>query len=207
MKFSYVTSCSTLALAIGAASLGLLTGCQSIPADELLLAPEGRTFNQQGEFLVSSGDKLDIRVQGNIELDGAYVVSPSGHLSFPLAGIVKVEGGSIAQITQELEARLRPYIKSPRVTASLVQVSSFKVYFDGEVQRAGVITLTEPTSLLKALSIAGGLGKFATGRIVVVRPDKDGKPRRYAVWMSDLLEGSSQMLQWTVERNDFVFLE
>jgi len=53
---------------------------------------------------------------------------------------------------------------------SLLAVNSKKYYIDGEVNKPGEYKLVTPTTILEALSEAGGFREFArTGKIRVLR--------------------------------------
>ncbi len=185
----------------------VLVSCKTIGGEALNQAKNGRTFLDQGDFIVGAGDRLEIRVAASPNIDGAYTVSPSGHLSLPLVGIITVSGKSLSQIASDVTKKLEPLFKHPQVALNLSVILSFKVFFDGEIARPGVYALTEKTSLLKAISLAGGQGKFASGKIVIIRTAPDGTAKRFITRQSDLISGSSEEMQFSLERDDYIYLE
>jgi polysaccharide biosynthesis/export protein VpsN len=179
----------------------------NIPSESLLAAPVGATFNRQGQYVIGSGDKLEIKVQGNPNMDGSYVVSASGQIVLPLVGPQQAVRYSAATLARNLEISLKSVLVDPRVTVNVVSPSSFKVYFLGEIKTPGVFQLTEPTTLMQGIALAGGLTKFSNGKIFVVRPDSKGRTRRYSVTMKELLVGENDLDQSTLERGDYIYLD
>ena len=196
-------------LALVLSGCTLLTGaCVSrIPAEPITQLQGTKTFTRQGTFMIGPGDQLDIFVFGEERLSGRFTISPTGILAFPLIPSFNVTGMSSTQLTKRLEMSLDSYIKAPRVAVSLPSVRSFQVFFHGEIKRVGALNLTSETNLLQALTLAGGLSDFASGRIVVVRQIGNGKVKRYAVDYEDILSGEKFVDAITLETGDVIIAE
>lgn len=186
----------------------LLAGCAaSVSAPDLSLAPQGSTFNRQGDYLISANDQLAVKVFGQDNLTGSFTVAPSGVLVFPLVGFVQAEGLTALQLTERLQRALKPYVKNPLVNVVVASRESFRVYFSGEVARPGVVALQTRTSLLQGIAVSGGLTKFATGRLLVLRQGANGRVQRYATRYEDLLAGRNAVDRFALERGDIVHAE
>ena len=111
------------------------------------------------------------------------------------------------QLTETLQKALRPYVKNPIITVSVAGRDSYQVYFSGEVGRPGEITLQHSTTLLQGLAMAGGLTRFASGRIVLLRQGQTGVIQRYATTFYKLLSGKDQLDRFVLERGDYVLAE
>ena len=177
------------------------------PAEPITALQAGKTFNRQGSFMLGPNDQLDIFVFGEERLSGRFTISPTGTLSFPLIAPMNVAGMNTTQLSRRLEGALDSYIKGPRVAVSIPSVRSFQVFFQGEVARVGAVNLTSETNLLQAISMAGGLNSFATGRLVLVRQIGHGKVKRYAMQYEDLLAGDNQVDSITLETGDVIVAE
>lgn len=106
-------------------------------------------------------------------------VRPDGMISVPLAGQIRAEGLTPAQLQAAIAQRLRPYLSDPAVTVQVEQVRSHKVYVLGRVRRPGIYVLAGPTRVLDAIAMAGGLGEFANrGHIYVLRRLGSGQVQR-----------------------------
>lgn len=188
--------------------VSLASACSSrIPADPVSELQASKTFTRQGTFMIGPGDQLDIFVFGEEKLSGRFTVSPTGILAFPLINTLNVSGMSSQVLTKRLEAALDSYIKSPRVAVSLPSVKSFQVFFNGEVKRIGALNLSSETNILQALTLAGGLTDFATGRIILVRQIGNSKVKRYAMQYEDILAGDKFVDGITVETGDVIIAE
>jgi protein involved in polysaccharide export with SLBB domain len=101
------------------------------------------------------GDKIRIVVFGEDNLNGEYQLDQSGQISLPLAGTVKVQGMTQAELEQELARKFRSqYLKSPKVTVTITTLRPY--YIIGEVKSPGQFAYQSGLNVLTALAIAGG---------------------------------------------------
>jgi polysaccharide export outer membrane protein len=183
-------------------------GCTfHIPAEDISQLQAGKTFTRQGGFMIGPGDEIDIVVYGEEKLSGRFTVSPAGILTFPLIAPINVIGMTAAQLTKRLESALDGMVKNPRVTAALLGVRSFSVFFAGEINRIGVVPLTSETTFLQAMTRAGGPTAFATGRIVLIRQVGNNKVRRFSLRYEDILTGEKYIDNITLESGDVIYVE
>ena len=79
-------------------------------------------------YRVGAGDRLSIRVAGEADLSGEYVVDPSGMLSMPYVQSVSVAGMSSAQIEKVIVQRLQAgYLRDPQVSVQAVNLRPFYI--------------------------------------------------------------------------------
>ena len=183
-------------------------GCTTItPAPDLSFAPQGSTFNRQGDYLISANDRLSIKIFGQDNLTGEFAVAPGGVLVFPLVGFVQVEGLTTSQVTERLQKALKPFVKNPLVNVVVTNRESFRVYFSGELARPGMVVLQTRTSLLQGIALSGGLSKSASGRLLLLRQVAGGRMLRYATSYEDLLAGVNSVDRFVLERGDIVHAE
>jgi polysaccharide export outer membrane protein len=122
------------------------------------------------KYLIGAEDVLHVLVWREPDLSGDKVVRPDGKISLPLIGEVQATGLTPDQLGKDITAALSRFINGPEVTVSLLAVNSKKYYIDGEVNKPGEYKLVTPTTILEALSEAGGFREFArTGKIRVLR--------------------------------------
>jgi len=123
------------------------------------------------------GDILMISVLQDPKLDRSVIVDSSGQIAFPLAGHIRAEGLSPQALENILKNKLQKNYKDEAldVTVALSDVTTPeedlkpKIFITGEVQRPGPYVVRQPTTLMQAISLAGGLGPFAAKRRVQVR--------------------------------------
>ena len=88
-------------------------------------------------------------------------VRPDGKITMPLIGDVQAGEQTPMQLTKTLTELLGKYINNPDVNVIVTEVRSKKYYIDGEVNKPGTYLLVTPTTILEALSNAGGFRDFA----------------------------------------------
>lgn len=126
-----------------------------------------------GTYKVESPDVLNVRVWHEADFSGVYSVHPDGKITIPLIGDVQAGGKTPNEIEKTLKDALANYVKNPLVTVTVQDVLSKRYYMDGEINRAGEYALVSPTTVLEAISKAGGLAAFANPKkIYVLRGDQ-----------------------------------
>jgi len=175
----------------------LLFACSAAPS----AAPTPQT--DAAAYVIGPGDKLQINVYGQPELSKEYGVSSEGALSLPLIGQVRAAGLSVAQVEAEVRQRLSEYLIKPQVSVAMQQ-SHQRFTVLGEVQKPGSFTLEKPTTVMEAVSMAGGLTpKAAPNRTRVIR-FSGGKESTIAVPLADIMEGQSRDRDIMLHPNDKV---
>jgi len=118
-------------------------------------------------FTLGPGDRLEIEMIDEPATRTTTIVGPDGKIYFNLLPGLDVWGLTLGQAKQLMEQRLAEYIRgTPRVNLTLREVNSQRVWILGRVQAPGVYTLSAPTTLLEAISTAGGSLTFAGTREV-----------------------------------------
>lgn len=139
----------------------------------------------QNNYVIRSGDTLQIEVLEDPNLNRSVLVLPDGTFSFPMAGTMSAKGRSVEQVRQSLASVLTPsFATAPNVyvsVSSLVQEKPLSrtssrlmdVYALGEFSDPGRKEVKPGTTLLQFLAEGGGLGKFAAEkRIELHRTDR-----------------------------------
>jgi polysaccharide export outer membrane protein len=131
-------------------------------------------------YYVGPFDKLTIDVFGVEELsDREYQVDASGRLSFPLAGIVDVNGKVPGEVEEELAARLqKAHVRNPQVTVNVKEAVSRVVTVEGQVKKPGLYPVVGRMTLMGAIAKAEGTDDYAKLDDVVVFRTVGGQ--RYA---------------------------
>ena len=102
------------------------------------------------------GDKIRVDVFGEDKLGGEYQLDQAGQVSVPLAGTVKAQGMTQAQLEQALAKKFRTdYLRNPKVTVTIATLAPF--YIIGEVQKPGQFDYRSGLNVLTAMAVAGGL--------------------------------------------------
>ncbi len=146
---------------------------------------EGQSANQFAEksslivtpdYIIGPEDVLEITVWKNADLSKSVQVRPDGRISLPLIGDVSAVGRTTSQLTADIANRLKAFMENPVVSIVVNQVNSYLIYVLGEVKTPGRYPLKSKTTLLQAITLAGGFTPVAArNKIVVFRFGRDGE--------------------------------
>ena len=124
-------------------------------------------------YKVGPADILSIRVWDEPQFSGPVSVQENGKITLPLMGDLQAGGQTPVQIEGAITKALSKYVVKPLVTVTVQEVGSRKYYMDGEINRPGEYPLVVPTTILEAISKAGGVQEFANKKkIYVLRGDQ-----------------------------------
>lgn len=137
----------------------------------LLLAAVGALSGRaeaQGRRLAPS-DTVQIRVLGQPELDGQIRIAPDGTLTVPYGGRIRASGLTEDQLAGRIKGSLERgnVVKNAQVFVNVVGFGT-QISVLGAVRSPGAIALDRPTTVLEALSRAGGISQLG-GQILVRR--------------------------------------
>jgi polysaccharide export outer membrane protein len=146
------------------------------------------------DYLIGSGDVLDIQVWRNEALSRVEVVRPDGRISLPLMGELKATGLTALALRDKIIEELKKLGETPEATVIVREINSFVIYVDGEVQRPGRFQLNRRTTLVQAISMAGGLTSFASSKKVTLMRKLEGtdKELRIIVDYDSVISGESR---------------
>ena len=116
------------------------------------------------KYLIGPEDLLFIRVWREPDFTLPAAVRPDGKITMPLIGDVQAGEQTPMQLTKTITELLGKYINNPDVNVIVQEVRSKKYYIDGEVNKPGTYLLVTPTTILEALSNAGGFRDFANSK-------------------------------------------
>lgn len=129
---------------------------------------------QSASYRIQPGDQLQITVLEDETLNRQLLVTPDGQISVPLAGTVRVAGQTVDAVEKTIADRLASnFAVRPNVFVALSQVDptagQYTVYVLGQVNGPGPIQVEQGTTLLQALALAGGPGRFAANKRIQLR--------------------------------------
>ncbi len=124
------------------------------------------------EYTIGVDDVLDISILQPEKLSVTVTVSPDGSINFPYIGTVESKGLTLTGLQDQIQKRLSEgYMKYPVVSVFLRENRSRKFFVYGEVIKPGTYLLDENTTVLRAISTAGGFTKYgSSSRVKILRP-------------------------------------
>jgi polysaccharide export outer membrane protein len=145
----------------------------------------------QEKYQLGPEDALEISVWKEPELTKQLVVRPDGKVTYPLIGEIQAAGLSVKELQKEIGKRLEKYVTDANVTVILLKAQHYKIFVTGKVNKPGDFIVGRPTTVMQAISMAGGLTPFASpGSIVVLRHVGD-KEEAYSFNYNAVARGQS----------------
>ncbi|HET8709802.1 MAG TPA: polysaccharide biosynthesis/export family protein [Spongiibacteraceae bacterium] len=157
-------------------------------------------------YHVNPGDFLIVSVWNEKDLTMETLVRPDGMISIPLAGQVQAGGLTVPEVEKNLTNALAKYMKDePSVTVMVKQTAGYGIYVIGKVNRAGQFAINQPTDVMQALAMAGGLNAYAAeNSINILRRDKDGTQKAIPFRYSDVKAGEELQTNILLQSGDIV---
>ncbi len=103
------------------------------------------------DYIIGSGDGLQVSVWGSPELSVEVQVRPDGKITLPAAGDIEAQGLTPAQLQIKLEKAIANFVKKPIVTLTVTQITNNKVYISGGGVGTGVVEMAGYTTLFRLL--------------------------------------------------------
>jgi polysaccharide export outer membrane protein len=158
-------------------------------------------------FQIGADDVLAINVWKEPEISRSVPVRSDGKVSLPLVGEVQASGQTPKQLEAEISKKLAGYISEPEVTVIVQQIKSQRFNILGQVARPGTYPLSNPTTVLDAIALAGGFRDFAKQKsIYVLRQSADGTSSRIPFNYKDVIKGKDPRQNIRVEPRDTVYV-
>ena len=127
------------------------------------------------DYIIGPEDVLEISVWRNQDLSREVFVRPDGRITLPLIGDVKAVGRTTQELKEEITQRLSAYKESPTIAIVVKAVNSYYYYVQGAIGKSGRLPLLSRTTLVQAITLAGGLTPDAVrSRIVIFRIGLNG---------------------------------
>jgi polysaccharide biosynthesis/export protein len=215
-RFPFAGGLVMIALLAFATSGGVLLAQEEPPApvDPLETPEEDRTNPNLDEvktvapvdprtYVIGAEDILVVRVWREPELSGPVGVRPDGKFTLPLVGEIQAAGQTPLEVSAALHEALLEYMKQPRVDVQVQTVNSRKYYITGQVNRSGAFPLVVPTTVMQALTQAGGFQEFANKKkVLILRGDE-----RLTFNYNDFVKGKNHEQNITLKPGDHIVVE
>jgi polysaccharide biosynthesis/export protein len=190
------------------------TGVFSNAATGLNLArPLDPTLLQPARDLLTlgPGDRIEVEIIGQPTSHADLTVGPDGKIYFDLLPGSDVWDLTIGQTKRLLESGLEKYTAGVQVSVTLRAVGSKYIWMLGSLDKPGIYPVTAPTTLLEAMSLAGGTRRAQSAATTVDIADlrhafvvRNGAP--VPVDFQRLLEHGDMSQNIYLQPDDFVYV-
>jgi polysaccharide export outer membrane protein len=180
------------------------------PANKDAAPPDAKTADKKAtlpdatSYKIGEQDVLNITVWKEPQLSGPVVVRPDGKISVPLIDEVQAAGLTPMELQNLLLEKFRPFLAVPKVSVSIREVNSRKVYVIGQVGHAGTFHINNNTTVLQVLTDAGGLRDYANPKKIYVMRTVNGKPVKFPFHYDAVLKGQHYEENITLQPGDTI---
>ncbi|MFX0200757.1 MAG: polysaccharide biosynthesis/export family protein [Candidatus Hodarchaeota archaeon] len=158
------------------------------------------------DYIIGKGDVLSVFVWRNEQLSSEVVVRPDGMISLPLLQDLKAEGLTVLQLKEEITRRFSEDLTNPRVTVMVNEINSYKVSVMGNVATPGVFPITGDTTLVEAISMAGGFTQWANKKKITVITHQGEEKKKITVNYKKIASGKDPSQNIILKRGDTIIV-
>ena len=129
--------------------------------------------NSEEDYRIGVSDVIEIKVEDATQLNGTFRVPTSGTIFMNYLKRVVVLSKTTEEIEKMIADGLRDkYLKDPQVHVTVVQINSRSFFIQGAVNRPGVYQIEGRPSLVKLITVAGGLNENSGSTAYILREIK-----------------------------------
>jgi len=113
---------------------------------------------------------IDVHIEDAPELSKKFTIGSDGTIPMEYLRIVKVGGKTCQDVERTIADGLRGrYLRDPHVTVTVLQSNSRSYYIQGAVRTPGVYVMAGNATLMKLITIAGGLADNHGSTAFIIR--------------------------------------
>jgi exopolysaccharide production protein ExoF len=175
--------------------MSTLTGTLLNAAVVALLWTAGTAFADEA-YLLGTQDKVKIDIYEFPNISGEFTIGASGEIGLPLVGAVPAAGRSTTTLAEELEEKLmkvEDVVGRPSIAIQVMEYRPF--YITGNVERPGAYPYQPKLTVLKAVSMAGGM--YRPSDTSLVRFARDAVNAEGSI---EVLKVEAKQLRFRIER-------
>lgn len=186
----------------------VLTG-PAIAAPAPVATPPAALPSAEPEYIIGTGDSLNIFVWHNADLTAHVPVRPDGRISIPLVEDIPCAGKTPTQLARDVEERLRKYVQDPTVTVivdTFVGLPSQQIRVVGQAATPKALPYRADMTVLDAMIEVGGLTPYASGNRAKLTRTVNGQPVTTTLRLQDLLEDADLSANTPLRPGDIIMI-
>ncbi len=121
------------------------------------------------DYAIGPGDTIDIQLFGNESQSYELTVERDGRINFPKLGPVVVSGMTFDAARQTIEEHVAKQLIGTRVSVTMGDLRSIRVFVLGEAQKPGSYTVSGLSTMTNALFVSGGVKKIGSLRNIELK--------------------------------------
>jgi len=125
------------------------------------------------DYVLGPGDSLVIDLWGSVEGHYEVTINRNGSLTLPRVGVVNLWGQTFAEARETLRLQVAKYFSNFEINVTMGTLRSIQVFLVGEVKNPGTYSVSSMSTILNALTQAGGPNR--NGSLRNVQLVRDGQ--------------------------------
>lgn len=158
------------------------------------------------QYIMGPEDVIEVLVWREDDLSKEVTIRPDGKVSLPLIGDIQAAGLTTENLKETITKRLKEFIDNPTVSVIVAQINSMRIFIQGEVMTPGVYQLRNYTTVLQAISLAGGFNEWAKRKEIIIIRDVEGVRWRIPVDYEKIISGKDIDQNIILERGDTIIV-
>jgi polysaccharide export outer membrane protein len=173
--------------------------------EQLLSAAQINT--DPSDYLLGSGDLIQVTVFESEELNAKVRVSSRGFITLPLLGQVDVKNMTARDAEVHIENLYREkYIKNPHVSVFVEEHFSQRITLIGQFKNPGTYDYLSKMRLMDVMALAGGLNEKASHTAQIRRMGKSGQSQTILIDLEKIVKEGQNELNIEMNGGDMVFV-
>ena len=163
------------------------------------------------DYEIGVGDEIQITLWGQAALQSVFIVDRNGRIFVPSIGFISVVGKNLVELKNYLKlefgkiySTLNSKEDKTYIDVSLVTLQSIKVQIIGQVVSPGIYDLHPFSSLITAVSSAGGID--TTGSIRNIKVLRNGEVFKEIDFYNLLIYGKDEY-DFRLKEKDIIFVD
>jgi len=200
-------SMSLAVLALGQSPAGSTTGDPQAQHVSSPTSDDPASAAHSNSYTIGNDDVLAISVWKEAELTKSIPVRSDGKISLPLIGEIQAAGRTPLQLEGEISSKLQSFITAPQVTVIVEKVNSKKFNILGEVTKPGSYPISQASTVMDAIALAGGFRDFAKkSGVYILRKGGDGRETKITFNYKDFIKGKNTDQNIQIAPNDTIIV-
>ena len=162
----------------------------------------------KNDYIIGPEDVIEVSVWKSPDLSTTIMVRPDGMISLPLIGDIQASSHTAKELKEEIAQKLTEYKQDPIVSIIVKEANSQAIYVTGEVARPGKYPLRSETTIVQAITLAGGFTQWADkDQIVIIRKSPmNPEGNRFTLKYSDIVSGKNMKANILLKAGDTVII-
>ena len=157
-------------------------------------------------FIIGPADLLDIVVIKEPDLSKTVLVRPDGKILLPLVNEVQAAGKTPVQLQADLVQAFSKFYEQVTVSVLVKEINSYKFSITGKVKNPGTYKMSADTTLLEAISMAGGFVEFASTNDIKVFRKGSRKFQTDTIKYSKIVSGKDPSQNIIIKPGDTIIV-